>query len=351
MNFTIIRYFEDTWRYIRMKVWLENGINVSADNIITKSGHNKLDNAKNSGKQGGSSFFAGEINGQNTTDSIIEQKRKLAGKQAMKLVKDAWERDNGKSESMQSMNDNREKLLGEMRENNEKIKDIAKQKQICKESYGITDDSEEQKDLELLEKYQNNILGVFSDDFSKEEIDRLKELQSKPRTEYQKKMLELNGLENNYRMDNETKKMQIQSITATENQAKIDNLKNQDMLDASDAADDILAALSKEMLGLLVSDAKDKSDEKAEEDSKKKEEIEEKQEEKNERLEEAKEKRKEEEKIIKDSIESDKIDTDVKNSSIKNDRSEEVQKIISKVTKDNKLVNEELKGIEIDLGI
>ena len=40
MNFTIIRYFEDTWRYIRMKVWLENGINVSADNIITKSGHN-----------------------------------------------------------------------------------------------------------------------------------------------------------------------------------------------------------------------------------------------------------------------------------------------------------------------
>lgn len=331
-----------------MKVWIDNGINMSADNTVSKSGTKGTDG--NNAKKGNSSFFAGGINNQNTTDSIIEQKRKLVGKQAMKLVKDAWEKDNNRSDSLKDMNEDREKLLREMRENNDKIKDINKQKQIYKESYGIEDDSEEQKDLELLEKYQNNILGVFSDEFSKEEIDRLKELQSKPRTEYQKKILELNGLEKTYRMDNESKKVKVQSITATETQAKIDDIKNQDMLDAKGAADEILDALKKEILGLLISEGKDKTDEKAEEDSKKKEEIEDEQQKRDEKLEEIKEKRKEEEKIIKGSIESDKAEIDAKSVNTKTAKSDEVQKIISKVADDNKLINEDLKGIEIDLG-
>ena len=43
--------------------------------------------------------------------------------------------------------------------------------------FGVEDDSTEQKDLELLCKYQDNLLGEYKE-FSKEEIERLEELQT-----------------------------------------------------------------------------------------------------------------------------------------------------------------------------
>ena len=49
----------------------------------------------------------------------------------------------------------------------QQIGNISAEKDKLRETYGISKDSQEQKDLELLEKYQNNKLGIFSDDFSK----------------------------------------------------------------------------------------------------------------------------------------------------------------------------------------
>lgn len=66
--------------------------------------------------------------------------------------------------------------------------------------YGVDKDSQEQKDLELLEKYQNNRYGSAEDTFSKEELERLKELQNTPLTEYQEKVLKLNSSQIHLRM-------------------------------------------------------------------------------------------------------------------------------------------------------
>ena len=94
--------------------------------------------------------------------------------------------------------------IGELREHiNRNLEDvselsgrldyISKEKEAVREKYGIDQDSQEQKDLELLEKYQNNRAGVSDDSFSKEEIERLRELQNIPLTDYQKEVLKLNS--------------------------------------------------------------------------------------------------------------------------------------------------------------
>ena len=57
----------------------------------------------------------------------------------------------------------------------------------------MNSDSQKQKNFKLLEKYQDYRKGVQTDDFSKEEIDRLKELQNTPLTDYQTRALQLNG--------------------------------------------------------------------------------------------------------------------------------------------------------------
>lgn len=123
----------------------------------------------------------------------IEKKRKLAQKQAMKLVKDAFSGDQATKQNIEDLKAQKAEKVAEYQEKMQQIGNISAEKDKLRETYGISKDSQEQKDLELLEKYQNNKLGFFSDDFSKEEIDRLKELANEPRTEYQKQVLSLNG--------------------------------------------------------------------------------------------------------------------------------------------------------------
>ena len=63
------------------------------------------------------------------------------------------------------------------------------EKEAYRVDYGVDKDSQEQKDLELLEKYQNNRYGSAEDTFSKEELERLKELQNTPLTGIRRRYL------------------------------------------------------------------------------------------------------------------------------------------------------------------
>lgn len=82
------------------------------------------------------------------------------------------------------------------------------------------------------------------------------------------------------------------------------------MLKAQDAAGQILDASNRETLTMLVQDGKDNIDEKTKEEQEEQEKVKEEKEEKQEKVDE--------------------------------------QKQIQKILKDNKLINEDLKGIEID---
>ena len=147
--------------------------------------------------------------------------------------------------------------------------------------------SQEQKDLELLEKYQNNRYGSAEDTFSKEELDRLKELQNTPLTEYQEKVLKLNSSQIHFKDEIGQKELKIACTTASIALAEIDRDKSQE--------------------------------------------------------------RKEQEEIIEGQAEADKLEMNANIRSNDVDHVTEAQKQIVRIMKDNKMLNEDIKGIDIDL--
>ena len=91
-------------------------------------------------------FFAGDTN-ISANESIIASKRKMAQKQAMKLIDDAWERDNKKTDSIKNMEDKIFSNKESIKQSNSKLKDLEENKEALREEYGIAADSDEQKDF------------------------------------------------------------------------------------------------------------------------------------------------------------------------------------------------------------
>jgi phosphate starvation-inducible protein PhoH len=108
-------------------------------------------------------------------------------------------------------------------------------------------------------------------------------------------------------------------------------------------------AVEGEVKNLLVNEGKDNIDDKVEENKEKADEAEKKQEEQQEKIDEKRKERKEQEEIIEGQAEADKLEM---NASVKGndiDHVTEAQKQIVRIMKDNKLLNEDIKGIDIDL--
>ena len=229
------------------------------------------------------------------------------------------------------------------------MKQIRESKEIVRQSYGVDPDSQEQKDLELLEKYQDYQKGVQMDDFSHEEIDRLKELQNTPLTDYQTKALQLNAQKDAILDKKDRAQRKVTALTEAAADAKLDQLKSQDMQKAQDAADELLDASNKDAFGMLIQDAVDNIDEKQEEEKKKAEEAQEKRDEQQEKIDEKKEEKQQQEKMIEGSVEVDKLEADVTVDQTGTSKLEEAQQHIQTILKKNNLVNEDLKGIKIDL--
>lgn len=295
------------------------------------------------------SVNAGGFLRKNDTQSQIEARRNNAKKQALKVVSDAWKSDNKSADSIADMEGLKQSKVSEMNEIRAKMKDIENTKKSLQEEYGVADGSQEQKDLELLEKYQNNMNGSSYDQFSDEELSRLKELQNAPLTEYQKKVLNLNSMKGQVSVEADHKQFEVNALTASISDATLEQLKSRDMEKASDAADEIMDSANKEILGMLIEEGKNNADEKVEEEKEKAEEAADKKEEQDKQIEEAQEKRKNQEEIIEGQQNADQLEQDVSMQKQNTSKMDEAQKNIQKILKEKNLVNEDLKGIEIDL--
>lgn len=174
-------------------------------------------------------IYAGDLQFAQTTGNAASDKKQSARKQAMKLIRDAWDSDNKAVSQRDQIAQQKEEKLKEVRECNEELKQIRESKEIARQSYGVDSDSQEQKDLELLEKYQDYQKGVQTDDFSKEEIDRLKELQNTPLTDYQTRALQLNAQRDVILNKKDRAQRNVTSLTEAAADAKLDQLKSQDM--------------------------------------------------------------------------------------------------------------------------
>lgn len=197
---------------------------------------------------------------------------------------------------------------------------------------------------------------MSDDSFSKEEIERLRELQNIPLTDYQKEVLKLNSTACEISGVIEEKENSFVGDTMAITDSEIERLKSQDMIKASAAAEDIMDAAGKDIIGMLVEESKEHVDDKLEEEQKKAEEQQELVDKAKERKEEAEQQAeaiseaKDSQEEVLDGVgkaDSIELESNIKKKSV--DHVEEAQKQINKILKDNNLVNDDLKGIEIDL--
>ena len=118
--------------------------------------------------------------------------------------------------------------------------------------------------------------------------------------------------------------------------------KNTAMLKAQDKADAIENAASKEIMGMLVDEAKEHIDEEAKETEEKAKEKQEKEEELQEKIDDARERRKEEEELTEDIVESAQ-DLNVTTANII-DAQKDIKDMMNKLA----LVEEDMKGATVD---
>ena len=300
--------------------------------------------------QGRNTLFGGNLfqNGNDmTVQERIAQKRQLYVKQGTKMVKDADKTERKIDKSIDDARNQVKETVDLLGEYQKKIGEIDDKLAQAKEEFEVEDDSQEQKDLEILLKQQRQGSGM-GEPMTKEEMQRYDEIKGQL-TDYQKIALEAYKERDHYTKQVGKAEIKIQAINQAIRQIKIDRPASQVMQDAQRNKEDLMEAASKEIQGMLMEDAKDKIDEKAEEIQEAAEKREEKKEELEERLEAVKEDKEETEEAAESAAETAQemakqiIDSDALNTAA----DEEVKKKMEELQKHL----EELKGIVIDTNV
>lgn len=289
----------------------------------------------------------------------IEQKKALAKKQAYKIVRDALANELKMDADVQEVKDHAERLQADMDKAQEEISKINDRKEALRIDSGVEADSEEQKDLELLEKREAYERGDFSKALTEEERERIKALDERGYTEYQKQALEIEKHKAPYADTVNKAQNGIIADNAVIRGTRLERLKKDRIREAQNEKDDMLAAASREVMGMLVDEAKDHMDEKSEEIKEKAEEKAEEREEQQEKLEAAKEKREKMEALANSESGADGYTVDAQSLSVAKDpmtetmvqldtQREDYQREIEEMVRKMNLITEDIKGIQVD---
>ncbi|MCR4619004.1 MAG: hypothetical protein K5669_12565 [Lachnospiraceae bacterium] len=272
----------------------------------------------------------------------IAARKNSAKKQAMRIIGEAVSNDTRIDEGMEEHRKKVRELTAENYEYSKEITKIEDQRKGLRSAYGVTEDSEEEQDLQLLSKEAESRFKGSKITLTDEEIEKLKEIKKGELTEYQKHSLELKNSEKEYAdkiYDNERQIGTENSIIAG---TKLERLKHAPMVDAKKRANLVLEQANDETKVMLFEEGKEHLDEQFEEkieDAKEKREEEEKLEE---RIEKIKDDKREKQKITEEILEST---TQMEVDSANFDGAvEQVKEMMSKL----KLLEEDIKGAAVD---
>ena len=273
-------------------------------------------------KNGQASIFAGN---RNEKPDLIAQRQQQAKKQIMKIVGDAWGSDRKLEDSLTESR-NKLKIHKEtIGEANEELKQIKAEKQALKEIYKVEEDSEEARDLKLLEKKVDAERQCSGVRLTLEEQEQIAQIEGKGLTEYQERCLELKKRSSLNEERIADAKKGIEEENAAISNMKEANLKSQTMIKAERAADEIKDALKDEIIGMLIDEAKDHIDE-----------------EEQERIEKQKEEKEEKEAFTEEI--ADSTSSILEAESAMGEALKEIRKIMDEM----KLMEEDLKGAAVD---
>lgn len=334
-------------------------------NVQTQEKAGEKGQQKSAKQQRKATIFAGDLP---LHKDPITLRRKQAQKKAMEFVQNAWNADRKTDQSIAEYESLAQEQKQEIMLNRDKILECRDRKENLRQGYGVEKDSQEQKDLELLERlhYPNN--GQFADvDFTEEECKRLKELESEPLTEYQQRCLEIDDEERIFQIREGNAESTLEAYNGAVRSIKQERLKHHEMLDAQNNAKKVMDEASKDIQGMIWEEARDQVDETYEEqreEAKEKAEEKEEQEEKIElrkeqkelleaRIEENRENsneaeaaQKKQERDARDEAEllSDMADAGLNVAGVGDAVKAEIKDMLNKL----KLVEADIKGIEVD---
>ena len=232
-------------------------------NVQTQEKAGEKGQQKAAKQQRKATIFAGDLP---LHKDPITLRRQQAQKKAMKFVQNAWNADRKTDQSIAEYESLAQEQKQEIKLNRDKILECRDRKENLREDYGVEKDSQEQKDLELLERrhYPNN--GEFADvDFTEEERKRLKELEDEPLTEYQQRCLEIDGEEQIFQIREGKAESALEAYNGAVRSIKQERLKHHEMTDAQINAKEVMEQAGKDIQGMIVEEARDQVDETYEE--------------------------------------------------------------------------------------
>ena len=290
-------------------------------------------------KNSQASIFAGN---RNEKPDLIAQRQQQAKKQIMKIVGDAWGSDRKLEDSLTESRNKLKVHKETIGEANEELKQIKAEKQALKEIYKVEENSEEEQDLNLLEKKVDAERQGSGVRLTLEEQEQIAQIEGKGLTEYQERCLELKKRSSLNEERIADAKKGIEEENAAIFNMKEANLKSQTMIKAERAADEIKDALKDEIIGMLIDEAKDHIDEEMEEKKEAAEEKAEKEKEEQERIEKQKEEKEEKEAFTEEI--ADSTSSILEAESAMGEALKEIRKIMDEM----KLMEEDLKGAAVD---
>lgn len=292
------------------------------------------------------SVYAG---GLNLADTKLEQTKRLAQKQALKVVGDAFGSRQKVDQDVSDRSDRVKSLLDKIKEDRDGIESVEEEKERLKEAYGIDEKGLDEKDKEIIEK---NSIKLPGNELTEEEKERLEELTKNGMVDYYKELTNLNKTQSEYKKRIEDNMLEIKIENAVIRGINKELVKDQSMLQAHEQSQEIMDAASKEIIGMLKQDAVDHVDEeqeKAQEAAKDKAEEKKEQEE---TIEAAKEKAEEMEALAehREVKKENKKDVNLPTDEILDLEGvdKKVQSDIQNIVSEMKLVAEDIKGSMVD---
>ena len=289
----------------------------------------------------------------NKQDSITMRNVK-AQKDALKTVINQYTSDKMVTDGLEARRQHIRELDADIATSQKEISRIQNQKKQIKETSGVADDSEEQKNLELLEKKNESLKPRSKVVLTKEENEKLAKMG--PPTEYQTAALAFDKEISSW----DKKIEEAQKTIAAENSIIEGTKKNllsiHPMVDAQGDAEKIKKQANEDIIGMLVSDAKKKTDEKQDkiekeadkkaDETAEQEKIREKIKEKTDEMNKMQEKSKSSEKVNA----SENVTTTDNLSQIqKNDSDQkQIQAELMTLVANQKLIDDDTKGIVVD---
>lgn len=292
--------------------------------------------------------------GRHNSHDKVEQKKLDAREKAMKVVSDAFLAEKSIDDDLADRVGRIDSAKTEIAKAQEQLKGLDEQQARYMEQYGITPDSQEQQDLELLRKRRNSMLPGSDIILTQEEKERLVQIDESGLTDYQKLSLQ----NDSYRapFDKEIKEQQniILEEQVIMREIGLERLKSHTMVDAMRQKDVQMEAANKDIIGMVLQDGRDKIDEdmeevreeiadKKEENQEQEERIEEIQRRADEAEQVNEERHKKQESDISELVTEHILELD----SVKNEVTQQVDNMLHEM----KLLQEDLKGSVVDMEV